>query len=193
MKLVRTWPRHIPPGRTGYVVDALERLEVDQYDLRAVADLDDDILMLEWDLAVDKAELLDFADLAAATPQQVLVAPYRIYPEGNPGQQQPEWVHRRFDVGAAQPGRWIQVRSDNCRPVADGEPTCHLFGVGLSYLPKWLLRGYCDDYLARNPQAALNDHLLSLWHFHHADDPEVPICWQLRPVHLHYTTKGLVQ
>jgi hypothetical protein len=193
MKIRRSWPAKIPEGRTGYVVDALPRFEVDNYDVRGLAELDDDVLLLEWDIAIGKDQLRAFVDRVKQEPARVLVAPYRVYHEGGSGRlfNPPKLIHRRFLPGVATPGTWLQIREDNAREVQEGE-SCHLFGLGMVYLPKWLLHGFRDDYLQRNPLAALNDELISEWHFHHAEDPEVPITWDIWPVHLHYSTKGLV-
>lgn len=192
MRLLRSWPAKIPEGRTGYVVDGLPRQVVDLYDIRSIGEIGDAVLLLEWDIAVGKDQLRLFIEHVQEAPKRVLVAPYRIYPEMTPGLAKPVWVHRRFVVGAAMPGTYVQIRGDNCLPVEDDEPFCHLFGFGMTYLPEHLIRGFLDDHIARNPNSAFADHLFSEWHFHHAEDPEVPITWDIRPVHLHYSTKGLI-
>lgn len=190
MKLVRSWPQRIPEGRIGYVIDDMPRLLIDRYDLRPLGDIDDDVLLLEWDLAVGREDLLTFAGRACEYPERVMVAPYRLYPDGNPGLTEPIWAHRRFRDGIV-PGQWVQIRLDVLPHIREGEPFCHLFGLGMIYLPRRLVRRFIDEYCTRNPQASFDDHNFAEWHFHHAEQPEVPVTWDIRPVHLHYSTQGL--
>ena len=178
MKIFRTWPDVIPEGRTGYVVDEIPHYDLHMYDMRKIVELKEDILCIEWDLAFDKDEFLTFIDHAKEQPERVIVAPYRHYPEIT-GRPTAIWAHRRLDEN----GQVIFIE--------EGEPTCHLFGFGMTYLPYKLLRGFCDDFLVRNPLAELDDYLFSQWHYEHADDREVPITWDVRPVHLHFSTRGI--
>ncbi len=170
MRLIRTWPAEIPPGRSGYVVDGIERLEVRGYDARRLAGLGDDVLLLEWDVAAAKEDLAVFAAAARSTPGRVRVAPYRLYPEANPGLGGPIWAHRR------EPGNV---------PVTPDDPVCHRFGFGMVYLPQVLLEAFAKGWLAANPLGNLTDETFSGWHYR-TQDPDVPICWEVRPVHLHY-------
>ncbi len=171
MRLIRTWPHRVPSGRTGYVIDAAERLLVRGYDARALVGLGDDILLLEWDIAVGQEDLAVFAARARREPGRALVAPYRLYPQVNPGLVGPIWAHRR------EPGNV---------PVTPADQSCHRFGFGMIYLPRLLLEGFIDDWLAANPLGNLTDETFSGWHHRTAGDPEVPIAWEVRPVHLHY-------
>lgn len=169
MKLIRSWPRIVPDARN-YVWDDAPRLVVHGYDARALADVGDDVLLLEWDIAVSRDDLVSFAEAAAQDPQRVLVAPYRLYPPAY-GLREAIWSPRRM------PGNV---------PVEPGEAVCHLFGFGMTYLPGKLLRGFADDWLVRNPAGNLTDETFSRWHYDRAPDRDVPICWDVRPVHLHY-------
>lgn len=182
MKLLRSWPKNPPPGRP-HVVDSIPRLEMDNYDYSVLAQLQDDVLLLEWDIAVGKDELVGFARRAAATPNQVLVAPYRHYPEaygadpssGFPqyGFAQSTWVHRYWS-GPADPNMF--------RFVETGAPWCNLWGFGLTYLPQQVITGYLN---ARQVDWGFDDTSLSEWHFRFVEQ-RVPIDWDTRPVHLHY-------
>lgn len=175
VRLIRTWPRVVPDGRLGYVVDDMQRLVVRGYDARALVDLDDDVLVLEWDIAASKEDLATFARAAMQTPGRVRVAPYRLYPEVNPGLREAIWAHRR------EPGNV---------PVTLADATCHRFGFGMVYLPRQLLAAFADDWLAANPLGNLTDETFSGWHYR-TQDPEVPITWEVRPVHLHYSITEL--
>lgn len=150
------------------MVDHLERLVIANHDYRSLSELDDDVLLLEWDVAVDKEDLAAFMTRAVSESNRVLVAPYRIYaPEG-------KWAHRTW-YGEG-PGAL------NARPVLDGAPVCNLFGLGMTYLPRDLIRGFISSRWANH----FGDCEFSMWHYHHVSK-EVPIDWAVRPVHLHWS------
>lgn len=172
MKLLRSWPANVPDGRA-YVVDQMPRIVMDNYDYRVLGDVDDDVLLIEWDLAIGKEDLAAFAARAAAAPQRVLVAPYRLYHyASNRDRTAPIWVHRRY-IGTPETGTLVHVQ--------EGDPTCNLWGLGMTYLPRDLIR----RFLAAWPALTVSDGSLSGWH-HRNVEPDVPITWDIRPVHLHY-------
>lgn len=173
MRLIRSWPANVPDGRS-YVVDDIERLIIDNSDYRELATVDDDVLLLEWDIAVAKEDLALFAGEAQANPGRVLVAPYRIYYEHMLAE--PVWAHRRWGgepKGMANPVGAV--------PVSTHDPYCNLFGLGMCYLPGKLVRGFLDDRWANH----FGDVEFSMWHYLTVCH-EVPICWDVRPVHLNY-------
>lgn len=179
MKLLRSWPATIPPaGAHGpvraHVVDGLDRLVMEDFDYRCLADVDDDVLLIEWDLAVGAEDLDEMICRCRAAPEKVRVAPYRLYmsQSGLPHPTGPLWAHRRYE-GDPQTG--------STRFVRPTDPACHLFGLGLTYLPRWVIAGICADW-----DGYVNDTNLSSWHYRNAPDVEVPIEWDIRPVHLHY-------
>lgn len=174
MRLIRTWPHRVPEGRN-HVTDDTERLVIRQYDARALATLGDDVLVLEWDIAVGREDLLHFGDRAAETPDRVLVAPYRLYPPAY-GLREAIWSPRKM------PGNI---------PVVPGDPVCHYFGLGMTYLPQHLLERFASTWLRDNPGGNLTDETFSRWHYLNAD-PDVPICWEVRPVHLHYAVSEVL-
>jgi hypothetical protein len=175
MRLVRSWPQHIPDGRA-YVVDDMEHLVIDNHDYgKALVDLGDDVLLLEWDMAVGQEELRAFADLAQRTPDQVLVAPYRIYADAY-GLPHDIWAHRTWDgdgMGTVIPR--------GATPIRDGVPYCNLFGLGLVYLPRDLIAGFVKDAWATH----FGDTQFSMWHYQNVT-PDVPVDWAVRPVHLNF-------
>jgi hypothetical protein len=180
MRLLRSWPARIPEGRTGYVVDGIERLVIDHHDYGPLAAVEDDCLLIEWDVAVGQEDLRHFADHALEDPDRVLVAPYRIYADvyGLPADI---WAHRHWDgtgVGTINP--------EGATPVSTGDPTCNLFGLGMVWLP--------GDLVARFAALARDSHFgdtqFSRWHYERVAR-EVPICWDVYPVHLHYLIPDL--
>ena len=174
MRLLRSWPNRVPPGRN-HVVDDIERLIISNHCYRPLGDIDDDVLLLEWDIAVDIEDLYRFADVARRAPHRVLVAPYRL-PDRMYGLPAPVWAHRRWDgtgTGTVSPV--------GAKPVETGDPTCDLFGLGMVYLPRALIHGY----LRSGWSSHFGDVEFSMWHHVEVGQP-VPITWDIRPVHVNY-------
>ena len=65
------------------------------------------------------------------------------------------------------------------RFVAEGEPTCHLWGLGVTYLPRVVIREFLEAWPGH-----FNDGAVSGWYYRHYG--ETPIAWDVRPIHLHY-------
>ncbi|MDG4784348.1 hypothetical protein O7626_00475 [Micromonospora sp. WMMD1102] len=173
MRLIRSFPTTVPPGRA-HVVDGIERLLLERYDYTPLGDIDDDVLLIEWDLAVGQEQLLAFAERAAGQSEDVLVAPYRLYAGNYTSRSLREtvWAHRRWP---------------DYRHVATGDPVCNIFGFGLTYLPRKLVRGYLDARAAASDGNTwgFSDGSFSGWH-HRCVKPNVPIAWDVQPVHLNY-------
>lgn len=174
MKLLRSWPAVVPPGRAR-VEDGIERLVMDDYDYAVLAEVDDDVLLLEWDVAVGAEELAAFAARAAAEPDRVLAAPYRLYPGGSlPASRNPEWTAWRYRNNDQRHGGTEQVRP--------GEPTAHITGLGMTYLPRHLIRRYLAE---RDHSWGFSDIAFCSWHYRRVR-PDIELDWSARPVHLHY-------
>jgi hypothetical protein len=179
MRLLRSWPSRIPEGRS-YVVDDIERLVIDNHSYGPLSAVDDDVLLLEWDIAIGQEDLRHFADHAAKDPDRVLVAPYRIYADTY-NLTADVWAHRRWDgtgLGTVTPSGAVTVET--------GDPTCNLFGLGMVYLPRRVHREF--GAVARSSH--FGDVSFSMWHFEHVAE-EVPICWDVHPVHLNYLSHEL--
>jgi hypothetical protein len=174
MKLIRSFPATIPAGRA-YVVDDMPRHLMHDYDYRWLGDVDDDVLLLEWDIAVGAEELEAFVAAVAAEPKRVRVAPYRIHESltGKTYHCHPLWAHRRY-LNQDRNTRFI---------VGPEDETCHLFGFGMTYLPRHLIRGF----MAWRPGLPFGDTEFSGWHYmFNRDDREVVVDWSVHVVHLHY-------
>ncbi len=182
MKLLRSWPAVVPYGRS-YVVDGIQRLVIHGYDYTVLGDVDDDVLLLEWDIAVGEEELHAFASRAAEEPSRVLAAPYRLYPGGSlrdPSRTTPVWSAWRYAVDQ-QAGGVVEVQP--------GTPTAHVVGLGMTYLPRDLIRRYLAD---RSPDWGFSDIAFSGWH-HREVTPDIALDWAARPVHLHYQLPAIPQ
>lgn len=165
MRLIRSWPARVPRNRA-HVVDNLPKLIMDGWDYAPIVDVNDEgVILLEWDIAIDREGLERFTAAAQADPEHVRVAPFRIYQTtAHSYPIKPHWAHRR---------------ADGTR-VEEGEPTCTLFAFGMIYFPPGITRRYLDEVPGH-----FSDGSFSGWH-HNNVAPEVPIMWDVRPVHLHY-------
>lgn len=169
MKIIRTWPAKVPAHR-GHVRDDLPRYVMGGFDYRKFFnDVDDDVLIVEWDIAAGAEHFADMLDLIASDPGAVHAAPYRLYTM--PSYPGPHWVMRRFDENGDL--QWVD----------DDAESSHTFGFGLTYVPHDLWKAYAAEHPRR--LAWVNDTNFSTWH-HFNVTPEVPIPWHIRPVHLHF-------
>lgn len=170
MRLVRSWPAVVPEDRP-HVVDGIDRFIMDRYDYRQLGDVGDDVVLIEWDLALDRPDLERFMQRAADNPEQVRVAPYLLYPAST-GKREPHYCHK-IRVGD---NRWVTGPED---------PVCQMFGFGLVYLPRVLILKFLET-LIRNRR--FSDVTFSHWHWRRAPrvNRDVPIDWDVRPVHVHY-------
>ena len=74
MRVIRSFPETIPPGRA-YVQDGLERFCMSGYDYTGLKQLGEDLVLLEWDIAVSELDLARFAERASGRDWP-MVAPY---------------------------------------------------------------------------------------------------------------------
>lgn len=178
MRLVRAMPETIPPYRN-YVVDQVDQISIWDYDMKCLADYDDDIILLEWDVVVAKHDLVNMINHARHNPNRVQVAPYVLYPNST-GLHAPVWAHRRMVNPLPLQLQWVDT----------GDSICDIFSTGLVYLPKSIIRSCVDDVDTIAWQPNLTDSKLAFWHYDKVREP-VPIHWEIRPIHLHYEIKDL--
>lgn len=177
MNILRTWPTNIPEGRN-YVVDSLDRVEIQNYDMHFLADLNDSVILLEWDIAVAYHDLWNFRAHATASPNQVHVAPYVLYPETDESLDElvaPVWAHREMLNELPLQLRWIDY----------GESTCDIFSTGMVYLPKQIVQRLAESDDVVTWHHNITDSKLAFWYYHVIGE-KVPVHWDVRPIHLHY-------
>lgn len=173
MNIVRSYPQLQPAilRRRNRIEDEFSRQYIIDYDYKSMETWNESCVILEWDIAVDREDLEQFCIRAAETPDEILVAPYKLYSGDNW-----TWVHRIVANKATLSTRWIQP----------SDVECDLFGFGMIYLPKHLI----DEYLAAPAFAPhdrrMTDANFSVWYFR-TYGKKVPIAWNVRPIHLHYT------
>lgn len=156
------------------MVDDVDRIPVDDYDYRALVNVGDDVLLLDWDMAAHRDDLVEFGRRAQRTPDRVLVAPYVAYPDTRPGLRRPTWTMRRFET------------LQRTRYVREDEPTCHLFGFGMTYLPRDLILGF----VGAHGTLRFDDTGFATWLYLETRG-EVPITWDIRPVHMNYRARSI--
>lgn len=175
MKIIRSWPEKVPPNRN-YVVDTLPRFFMQDYSYRGIGEFDDDVLILEWDMAVSQEDLGTFLAWIEKTPDKVVVAPYKIYQAtSSPAKLwRPIYAMRRYNDGEA-----------TMRYVTEDDATCHLWALGMTYLPRDVIRAFLDAWPGH-----FSDTSLSGWHYRNVEK-ETTIAWNVRPVHLHYAIEEM--
>lgn len=165
MKWIRTFPAKIPDNRS-YVVDNIPIVYMDKNYRVVLEGMIDDTIIVEWDIAFGLEDIEKFEKHIADSPDQVHVAPYKLYTAGT---GKPEWAHRNF---IAPP--------DYTQFVSKKDPECDLFGLGMTYVPL----GITQTYLETDPEV-VDDCEFSEWHRVNIKK-KVPIHWDINVVHLHY-------
>jgi hypothetical protein len=162
--VVRAWPTEVAPGYRPHVIDGWPRVPVTRFDYApGLLDAGDDLIVLDWDVAVDLDDLRRFAGRARGLGSP-LVGPNKLF-----GDVEPVWAFKRY------------IGRDAMRWCTESDESCHLFGFGFVYLPRDLLVAWAAD----NPGEVLDDMTFSGWHYRHVAE-EVPIDWSVRAVHVHY-------
>jgi len=190
VRLVRSWPLD-PPEHHARVQDQLERVLTRPFDYRPLVALGEDLVHLDWDIAVSPGDLATFAARARASPSRVLVGPYLSYPGSLFG-------HDPVPRDIPDPVWTAKVYTDSTetqmRNVTVGDPECHLFGFGMVYLPHAWLAAFDDQHpdiaaWGRGqvpPPAAckMGDGQFSGWYYRQAGP--AALCWEVIPVHLNF-------
>lgn len=174
MYIVRAVPKKIPPNRN-YVVDSFDKIEMDNYDMRWLADMDDSVILLEWDIAVAYHDMWNFKAHCASAPNLVHVAPYPLYSDSLEDLHAPVWAHRTMINPMPLQLEWIDY----------GEPVCDIFSTGMVYLPQEICHRVAesDDLITWHNN--ITDSKLAFWYYYNVGQ-KVPVHWDVRPIHLHY-------
>ena len=174
MRLLRSWPAEVPDGRA-HVVDGMERLVIK--DFRYDPWLNRFLIRWFYSNGTSRcpARAPPVHDRAKDVPRPRLLRPVSAVPDDppQPPLNRPVW----------------SARYDNGQVVEEFDPYCHLFSLGMTYLPQAAIAGYfaameTDDHLA---QEGFTDGAFSGWWWR-TSGLETPLFWDVRPVHLHYRT-----
>jgi hypothetical protein len=162
VKILRSFPDDGgPPGRA-HVEDDLERHLNRPYDYSGLKAYGDDILLLEWDIAVSRTDLGIFAQRVKGSDWPV-VAPFL-------DRAGMHYMHWRIPPG-----------SRAVRPIHHGEPDCDLFGFGMVYFPAWTLRDYPPGW---GNSSILSDGSFPRWLQTLPQWKPIPVDWGITVVHL---------
>jgi hypothetical protein len=179
MRLIRSFPDPLPAGRN-YVVDDCERLVNTDYSYRGLVALDDDVIHLDWDTAVGRDTLIEFAKQCRSEPGRVRVAPQRFEAGHRRGFVTPQWNCLVYD----HDGQAL-------RYVTETDVEAHLFGFGMVYLPRPVLREFEDTFGAQFDagKERFGDTSFAGWHYRRFGG--APIEWGCKTVHVHFSMRGL--
>jgi hypothetical protein len=178
MRIIRSWPDPAPAAHARVEDDAPRLLNRD-YDYSGLVQYDDDVLHLDWDMAVHLADLEEFARRAKQHPDRVIAAPYLSYPTslhegvraGTPG---PLWTALIFNDEARSSARYVTGPEDLA---------CHVSGFGMIYLPREMIAAHAKWCAGRG--IVFSDTSFGNWH-QQTVAAWIPLTWDIRPVHLNY-------
>lgn len=183
MQLVRSWPRK-PPDNHPRIEDNCTRITVDWCDYSALLQLNDDVLHLDWDVAVGLDELQAFADKCRSEPHLVRVAPTMSYPTRQ----------RRWHPAPGTPKHYLvwdkESWESNREGLRPGTPYCNYFAFGMVYLPRWTLERFMESVPKFGP--TLNDVSFSVWYQVFTHGQPVPVEWDTHAVHLNFSMKDAI-
>lgn len=99
--LTHAWPDHLHGRPCILDSEILPRLHMENWDYNTCPFPDEDICMLEWDVALDRLEREMFAEFAMDSPNAVAVAPYhlndgRLLDRGFGCVYLPRWTTKQF-------------------------------------------------------------------------------------------------
>lgn len=186
MRWIRSWPTEDLPGRA-HVVDDLPRVYTTDYDYTPLGEIDDDVCLIEWDIALAPDMYGLFEELVESHgADKPLAAAHKLYHV----EPEPVWAHRRIV--------WIETSVPPYRErwIYNLEPFCDYFAFGLVYLPRELIRAFLDSPApARGAplvapggytDSRMTDQTFSMWYRHrYPGGGPVRVEWSVQPVHLH--------
>ena len=181
MRIVRSWPKDVPADHP-FVNDNCERVYIDTVDYRPLVELGESFIHLDWDIAVERNALRDFAQKCIADPDTVRVGPYKGYP-----------TRRRHDKWAwANHEKWYVWRNSNPGgygskiELVPGDPFCHWFAPGFMYVPFEYWKGYCDSTTEAVCEGFPD------WYHKNIGWDEFPVEWDVNAIHLNYSMRDVM-
>jgi hypothetical protein len=174
MYILRAMPKRIPEGRN-YVVDQIEQVFIDNYDMRFLTELDDDLILIEWDIAAAMHDLHNMIVHCRQAPTQIHVAPYPLYPVSLDELMAPVWAHRHM----------IQVMPQQLEWIDYGDTVCDIFSTGMVYFPLEVLQRLKESDELITWHSNIDDSKIAFWYYS-TFKKKVAVHWDVRPIHLHY-------
>jgi hypothetical protein len=182
MRLVRSWPNR-PPDKHPRIYDNCERVYIDTTDYRPLLQLNDNVLHLDWDVAVAQDELRDFARKCQAEPELVRVAPTMSYPTRQRRWHRTTTPHHRWMGWTLTDDRKERIL---CKP---GDPFCHVSSFGVIYLPRWSIEAFCEALETGEYGPDFLDFPFCYWHHVATGGRGIPIEWNTNAIHINFSMK----
>lgn len=145
-----------------------------------LTELNDDVILLEWDMAIAHHDLHNFIAHARQAPHLVHVAPYVLYETSLDELHAPVWAHRHMLNEMPLHLKWVDY----------GDSVCDLFSTGMIYIPRDIANrlSESDDLVTWHHN--INDSKFAFWYYYTIGE-KVPIHWDVRPIHLHYNQEAI--
>lgn len=187
------WYRQYPEDRTiwmdrAFIVDGFTKLYVRRFNLAGAtietASTNGSLIsrpmpwnyweagsftVLDWDIVISREDVENWEDTIAAAPNEVHVAPCKLYPCSTQ-LERPVYNHR---VMTDNGYKWINSH--------DRQRYADLVGFGMIYFPSFILELYHEN---REYRDVLTDATFSEWHRKAIREP-IHVEWGIRPIHLH--------
>jgi hypothetical protein len=171
VRLIRSFPASVPHGRS-YVVDDAERFYNADCSYRGLAAYGDDLIHLDWDQAVDREHLVEFAKICRQEPARAASVPCRL-------REVPD-LPERWNAYRYEPG------GQSMRQCTPADSEVDLWGFGMVYLPFHALAEFEETFAAELDAGTVRfgDTAFSGWYYRRFGPAR--LVWTVRCVHLHY-------
>ena len=142
-------------------------------------ELEEDFIHLDWDIAIGRDEIREFATRCSQNPSQVRSIPYRSYPTRR---RRDKWFNQKTTEWCA----WHIVPNipGGKRRIDTNDPTCDLVGFGAIYIPIQMFKDY-----AKQETGECTDFKFSEWYYNSVDNKGIPLEWDIPIVHLNFSIK----
>jgi len=185
--VVRSWPpEEWMFENHPYVVDNARRVVInskrngDSYfvDYRPLYEVGQNMIHMDWDMAIGRNELRDFADRCRENPEKLRSAACRTYPT------------RQYQLGLdkTKQTEWHAWHSlDPKVEVKPGDPTCKWCSIALCYIPWSVWKPFVESYGDRKDCWA-SARGLANWYRDNVED-SIDLDWDTNVVHVNYSIK----
>ena len=185
MKLIRSWPQDPPKNNHPYVHDNCERVYIPTIDYTPLLEVNDDVIQLDWDVAVGRDEIRRFAKKCLSEPDLVRIAPVMRY-------ESRIWRGETYGSRPWNEAYMAKVQMPvGRRQAVPGDLYCCEFGFSLTYLPRWTLEEFTN--FAAETGCQFRDREFADWYYVRTGRKGVPMEWDIYPVHLNYDMSEALQ
>ena len=187
IEIVRSWPpEQWMLEDHPYVVDNARRVVINSKrkggtyftDYRPLYQVGQDMIHLDWDMAIGRDELRDFADRCRENPHKLRTMACRTYPT------------RRYQLGLDETKQteWHAWHSLNPKvEVEPGDPYCKWFSFAAIYLPWSIWKPFVESFGDKRDIWCSARSLASWYHINVED--KIALDWETNIVHVNYSIK----